>query len=285
MKMKIFVVCAATVLFVIASGCVEVQDEEANGEVESKMSFTEIRVGDMPTDDFSHVNITFSEIKLHKSGNDSGWVNISMDNTTVDLLYLHINNLTEQLGIGEIEIGNYTKLWIIVENATGVLKATNETIYFDVPSGTLKIQQLFKLQEGNNTITVDINLDNSILIHGDKYKILPVISRIQHHHKNKLKFSEDEIDVEEEGSRGKPIKVSVGENITFNATDTFDVVGDDINYSWDFGDGTNGTGAVVVHSYDENGSYWVVLTVNDNSQEFIKYIHVTVKKQGGNGNN
>ncbi len=161
MKMKIFVVCATTVLFVIASGCVEVQDEEANGEVESKMSFTEIRVGDMPTDDFSHINITFSEIKLHKSGNDSGWVNISMDNTTVDLLYLHINNLTEQLGIAEIEIGNYTKLWIVVENATGVLKATNETINFEVPSGTLKIQQLFKLQEGDNTITVDINLDNN----------------------------------------------------------------------------------------------------------------------------
>lgn len=284
MKMKIFVVCAATVLFVIASGCIQVQDEEKNGEVGSKMSFTEIRVSDMPTDDFSHINITFSEIKLHKSGNDSGWVNISMDNTTVDLLYLHINNLTEQLGIAEIEIGNYTKLWIVVENATGVLEATNETINFEIPSGILKIQQLFKLLEGNNTITVDINLDNSILAHGDKYKILPVVSRIQHHHENKLKFSEDEIDVEEEGSRGKPIKAPVGENLTFNATDTFDVAGDDINYSWDFGDGSNGTGAVVVHSYDEKGSYWVELTVNDGDQEFIKYIHVTVK-QGRNGNN
>lgn len=65
------------------------------------------------------------------------------------------------MGIAEIEIGNYTKLWIVVENATGVLKATNETINFEVPSGTLKIQQLFKLQEGDNTITVDINLDNN----------------------------------------------------------------------------------------------------------------------------
>ena len=62
MNMKIFAVCAATALLVIASGCIEVQDEEANGDVESKMSFTEIRVGDMPTDDFSHINITFSEI-------------------------------------------------------------------------------------------------------------------------------------------------------------------------------------------------------------------------------
>jgi len=280
-KMKIIVLSAVVGLMVLLCGCTQVQDEVGNGEVESKMSFTEIRIGDMPTDDFSHVNVTFSEIKLHKSGNNSGWVNISMNQTTVDLLYLHINNLTEQLGIGEIEIGNYTKLWVVVDNATGVLKATNETIYFDVPSGTLKIQQLFRLEEGNNTITVDIDLNNSILVRGEMYKILPVISRIQHHHRNELKFSEDEIDVEENGSRGKPIKASIGQNITFNATDTFDVVGDDINYSWDFGDGTNETGAVVVHSYDEKGSYWVVLTVNDGSQEFIKYIHVIVKQQGG----
>ncbi|UCF13356.1 MAG: DUF4382 domain-containing protein [Thermoplasmatales archaeon] len=278
MKIKIVILGAFVGLMVLLSGCTQVQDEVENGEVVSKMSFTEIRIGDIPTDDFSHINVTFSEIRLHKSdNNDSGWVNISTNQTTVDLIYLHINNLTEQLGIAEIETGNYTKLWIIVENATGVLKATNETIYFDVPSGILKIQQLFKLQEGNNTITVDIDLNNSILVRGEMYKILPVISGIQHHHENKLKFSEGEIIVEENGSRGKPIKALIGQNITFNATETFDIVGDDINYSWDFGDGTNDTGAVVVYNYNQKGSYWVVLTVNDGDQEFIKYIHVIVK--------
>ena len=276
MKMKIFVICAVVALLVFTSGCVEQEEEGV------KSSLTEIRIGDMPTDDFRHINVTFSEIRLHKSNNnDSGWVNISTNQTTVDLIYLHINNLTEQLGIEEIEIGNYTKLWIVVDNATGVLKATNQTIDFVVPSDALKIQQLFKLHEGNNTITVDIDLNNSILVRGNMYNILPVISRIQHHHEKKLKFSEDEIEVEENGSRGKPIKASIGQNITFNATETYDIVGDDINYSWDFGDGTNGTGAVVVHSYDQKGSYWVEITVNNGDQEFIKYIHVIVKQQGG----
>jgi len=298
MKKKIFVICAIITLFSLTSGCIQIQDEGDGVETEAKISFTEFRVADMPTDDFIHVNVTFSEIKLHKSSdNDSGWVNVSMNQTTVDLIYLHINNLTEQLGIAEVEIGNYTKLWIVIDNVTGVLKATNETINFDVPSGILKIQQLFRLQEGNNTITVDIDLNNSILKYGggEKYKLLPVISRLEHHHENKLQFREQNkskiknmvenrapaIDVVANGSRGKPIKVTTGENITFNASGTYDVEGDNVSYYWDFGDDTNGTGAIVIHSYAEAGSYWVELTVSDGELESTELTHVTVKQQGG----
>jgi len=290
MKTEIVLVCAAVALIVLASGCVE-------QVAVVKTSLTEIRVGDMPTEDFSHINVTFSEVKLHKSGNDSGWVTITMNQTTVDLISLHINNLTEQLGIAEIEVGNYTKLWIVVDNATGVLNATNETVYFDVPSDTLKIQHLFDVREGNNTITVDIDLDNSVLVRGDKYKLLPVIGalRVQHANgtlshvrdrdklKNKTENRAPAIDVVANGTRGKPVKVSVGENITFNATGTYDVEGDNITYSWDFDDGTNATGAVVTHSYAETGSYWVILVVSDGVLEATQQIHVTVSQHGGQG--
>ena len=285
MKMKYFVVgCIAVGLLVAISGCIEEKPEEG-GEVEAQMSFTEVRISDMPTEDFSHINITFSTVKLHKSGeeNESGWTVINSDPKTFDLIYLHVNNLTEQLGIANVSIGDYDKLWIVVDNATGVLKSNNETVVFDVPSGTLKIQQLFKLLEGNNTITVDIDLDNSILVAGNVYKILPVVSKLQHHHEHKLQFSEEEVIVEENASRGKPIKVTVGEDITFNASETFDVEGENVTYYWDFDDGTNGSGAVVTHSYDEKGNYWVELTVTADGQVYTKYIHVTVKK-GGQGN-
>ncbi|MCK4332126.1 MAG: DUF4382 domain-containing protein [Thermoplasmatales archaeon] len=293
MKMKIFVVCAIVVLLVFTSGCVEQE------EVGVKTSLTGIRIGDMPTEDFSHINVTFSEIKLHKSGNNSGWVNFSMESISVDLIYLHLNNLTEKLAEMEIDVGNYTKLWITVDNVTGVLNATNETVYFDVPSKTLKIQQLFKIQEGNNTITVDIDLNSSILKYGggEKYKLLPVISRLEHHHEHKLQFRENNknklknmvenrppvIDVVTNGSRGKPITASIGQNISFNATETFDIDGDSITYYWDFDDGTNATGLVVNHSYDKQGSYWVVLTASDNESDATETIeiHVTVKKQIG----
>ncbi len=297
MKMKIVVISVIVCLFVLASGCVEVHDE-ADGEVESKMSFTEIRVGDIPTEDFSHVNITFSEIKLHS--NETGWSTITSEPKTVDLIYLHLNNLTEQLGIEEIEIGNYTKLWIVIDNATGILKATNETVYFDVPSETLKIQHLFDFREGSNTITVDIDLDNSVveLGHGEVYKLLPVIGalRVQYENGTLLRIRDQDrlrnmtgnrapaIDIVVNNSRDKHVTVDVNESITFNASGTYDVESDTITFTWDFGDETNDTGAVVTHSYSESGTYQVTLTVSDGELEDTAKITITVKQSGGQGN-
>jgi len=57
--------------------------------------------------------------------------------------------------------------------------------------------------------------------------------------------------------------VLTGEVIHFNASASSDQDGSIANYFWDFGDGTNGTGVVVDHSYADNGTYTVTLTVTD----------------------
>jgi len=57
--------------------------------------------------------------------------------------------------------------------------------------------------------------------------------------------------------------VYTGESITFNASSSYDPDGSIVSYFWDFGDGTNATGAVVTHSYSDNGTYTVMLTVID----------------------
>jgi hypothetical protein len=59
-----------------------------------------------------------------------------------------------------------------------------------------------------------------------------------------------------------PQNIYVGQNAIFDATKSADY-GTITSYEWSFGDGTNGTGAVVSHSYDKEGTYQVELNVTD----------------------
>jgi PKD repeat protein len=55
----------------------------------------------------------------------------------------------------------------------------------------------------------------------------------------------------------------VGETVTFDASTSYDPNGTIVNYGWDFGDGTTGTGMTVTHIYAAAGTYTVTLTVTD----------------------
>jgi len=56
------------------------------------------------------------------------------------------------------------------------------------------------------------------------------------------------------------------EAITFNATSSYDPDGSIVSYTWNFGDGnvTTLTSPMVTHTYADNGTYTVILTVTDN---------------------
>jgi len=53
--------------------------------------------------------------------------------------------------------------------------------------------------------------------------------------------------------------------VTFDATGSFDPDGSIVQYLWDFGDGTTGSGIRVQHAYKREGEYDVFLSVTDNS--------------------
>lgn len=55
----------------------------------------------------------------------------------------------------------------------------------------------------------------------------------------------------------------VAQNMTFDASKSVDY-GIIVSYDWSFGDGANGTGSVVSHSYDKEGTYQVKLNVTNN---------------------
>jgi PKD repeat protein len=52
--------------------------------------------------------------------------------------------------------------------------------------------------------------------------------------------------------------------ILFNGSGSYDYDGSIVAYEWDFGDGSNATGATPTHTYAQNGTYNVTLTVTDN---------------------
>ncbi len=54
--------------------------------------------------------------------------------------------------------------------------------------------------------------------------------------------------------------------INFDASKSRDPEGDTLTYSWNFGDGATGMGAVVSHTYAAEGSYPVTLTANDGNR-------------------
>lgn len=59
-------------------------------------------------------------------------------------------------------------------------------------------------------------------------------------------------------------EILVGEGVTFSAEDSSDEDGDDLTYTWDFGDGSPaGGGSVVTHAYTSAGSKTVRVTVSD----------------------
>jgi len=61
-----------------------------------------------------------------------------------------------------------------------------------------------------------------------------------------------------------PQNPAIDEEITFDASSSYDSDGEIVAYEWNFGDGNADSGKVVTHSYVAEGSYTVTLTVTDN---------------------
>ena len=63
---------------------------------------------------------------------------------------------------------------------------------------------------------------------------------------------------------GGPYYEIINIPVLFNASGSIDSDGDIDSYSWDFGDGTTGTGVIFSKSYIRSGNFTITLTVTDN---------------------
>jgi len=58
-------------------------------------------------------------------------------------------------------------------------------------------------------------------------------------------------------------QILAGQQLQFNATGSYDVDGEIVSYTWNFGDGAGAVGKVVTHVYNTGGVYFLSLTVTD----------------------
>lgn len=81
-----------------------------------------------------------------------------------------------------------------------------------------------------------------------------------------------------------PENPNVGEEITFDASSSYDPDGTIVKYEWDFGNGNSAEGEVVTYAYTQAGTYNVTLTVTDNdglANAIQKVVFVEVPKISG----
>ena len=64
--------------------------------------------------------------------------------------------------------------------------------------------------------------------------------------------------------------------VNFDASSSSDVDGDQLTYNWSFGDGNSGTGVTTSHTFNNPGTYNVVLTVSDGSDTDLFSLNIIV---------
>jgi PKD repeat protein len=80
-----------------------------------------------------------------------------------------------------------------------------------------------------------------------------------------------------------PSSTGIDQNVRFDGSQSTDADGVVSSWTWDFGDGTTGAGALVDHVYTEAGTYTVRLTCTDDKGATGEAIHVIDVEEGAAG--
>ncbi len=169
-RTTLLAVAIALVVVVGGAGAYLMWPEPGTGTVS-------IYVKDLP-DDWTHVNVTFSEVRIHQAdaGNDSGWHTLDLEQHTVDLAVL--TNMSELLASGNVSVGKYTQIRIVVIAVVGTME-DGTVVNFTVPSGELKTTHAFNVTAGHTeTLTLDFDLEHSIVEKDTGWIFKPVLGSI-----------------------------------------------------------------------------------------------------------
>lgn len=124
--------------------------------------------------DFDSLQVTITSIGMLRAGEEGGWERIELEEgVALDLTRLQGLNAQEIWG-GIIPEGQYTHLFIYIEDATGTLK-NGEKVDVIVPSGNLQISKPFVVTADDSV--VNFVYDVTVVAAGKQYILLPQIDQ------------------------------------------------------------------------------------------------------------
>jgi len=126
-------------------------------QVEAKTGMLIVKVTDAPVPDLRHLNITINQVEVcNETGN---WTSLPILGGVAYFDLLKLENVTMDLSISEIPIGNYTKIRMRIVSANATL-ADGRIITLNVPSGRIDIHVHFEIKPGKTTsLIIDIIVD------------------------------------------------------------------------------------------------------------------------------
>ena len=125
--------------------------------VEAKTGTLIVKVTDAPVPDLRHLNLTINKVEVSNETGDWNTLPITGGSLYFDLLQLQ--NVTRDLSIGSIPVGNYTRIRLQIVSANATL-ADGSNITLNVPSGHIDIQVHFEIKFGKTTnLIIDIIVD------------------------------------------------------------------------------------------------------------------------------
>jgi len=126
-------------------------------KVYSKTGTLSVKVTDAPVPDLKHLNLTITSLEVLNASD--GWVSIPLEDGQAYFDLLALVNVTRDLAVSEIPIGNYSKIRMDISKANATL-CDGSTIDLRIPPGHIDIHVKFEIIAGKTTyLLIDITAD------------------------------------------------------------------------------------------------------------------------------
>jgi hypothetical protein len=116
-----------------------------------------VKVKDAPVPDLLNLNLTISSFEvLNATGK---WISLPIEGGTQYFDLLKLENVTRDLAVGKLPVGNFSKIRLKIDTANATL-SDGRKIDLNVPSGHIDLQVKFEIKGGKTTsLIIDIIAD------------------------------------------------------------------------------------------------------------------------------